>query len=243
MKNVKSVSELVELEVKPTDMIGFMYNSLRKDLVEMMDKPMEIRQFQGLLVGNTPTQPMLEESRLVFHAFAAGNNMLREVMDLKIALLKTAEAEFATAKENGQQESIKIARKAISKARAEVKVTEERHKDQSSNLISIVAAWGKGKTENRKAWAQAVHTIVCGGRGTGSILFHVFPQEAIDAIAERTNGIRVSVAQNNVAGVVFVKDNVFYMDSFNGGKAEPIFRYDMQKRKLAHVNSAVAVAC
>jgi len=38
MKNVKSVSELVELEVKPTDMIGFMYNSLRKDLVEMMDK-------------------------------------------------------------------------------------------------------------------------------------------------------------------------------------------------------------
>jgi len=82
------VSELVELEVKPTDMIGFMYNSLRKDLVEMMDKPMEIRQFQGLLVGNTPTQAMLEESRLVFHAFAAGNNMLREVMDLKIALLR-----------------------------------------------------------------------------------------------------------------------------------------------------------
>jgi hypothetical protein len=81
--------------VKPTDMIGFMYNSLRKDLVEMMDKPMEIRQFQGLLVGNTPTQAMLEESRLVFHAFAAGNNMLREVMDLKVALLTKAEAEFA----------------------------------------------------------------------------------------------------------------------------------------------------
>ena len=94
MKNVKSVSELLELEVKPTDMIGFMYNSLRKDLVEMMDKPMEIRQFQGLLVGNTPTQAMLEESRLVFHAFAAGNNMLREVMDIKVALLKKAEAEF-----------------------------------------------------------------------------------------------------------------------------------------------------
>jgi len=243
MKNVKSVSELVELEVKPPDMIGFMYNSLRKDLVEMMDKPMEIRQFQGLLVGNTPTQAMLEESRLVFHAFATGNNMLREVMDLKIALLKKAEAEFATAKENGQQESIKVARKAIAKARAEVKITEEKHKEQTSNLISIVAAWGKGKTENRKAWAQAVHTIVCGGRGTGSILFHVFPQEAIDAIAERTNGIRASVAQNNVAGVVFVKDNVFYMDSFNGGKAEPIFRYDMQKRKLAHVQAAVAVVC
>jgi len=80
---------------------------------------MEIRQFQGLLVGNTPTQAMLEESRLVFHAFAAGNNMLREVMDIKVALLKKAEAEFDTAKENGQQESIKIARKAIAKARAE----------------------------------------------------------------------------------------------------------------------------
>ena len=117
--------------------------------------------------------------------------MLREVMDAKLALLKKAEAEFATAKENGLQESIKIARKAIAKARSEVKVTEEKHKDQSSNLIGIVAAWGKGKTENRKAWAQAIHTIVSGGRGTGSILFHAFPQEAIDAIAERTNGIRV----------------------------------------------------
>src|ERR1035437_10658317 len=108
-----------------------MNNRLNRDWVEIEKKPMEIRQFQGVLVGSTPTQPMLEESRLVFHAFAAGNNMLREVMDLKIALLKAAEAEFATAKENGQQESIKIARKAISKARAEVKVTEERHKDQS----------------------------------------------------------------------------------------------------------------
>src|ERR1035438_6506279 len=136
MKDVEAVTELVELEVKPTDKIGFMYNSLRKDLVEMMDKPMEIRQFQGLLVGNTPTQAMLEESRLVFHATSAGHNMLREVMDLKVALLKKAEAEFVTAKENGQQESIKIARKAIAKARAEVKVTEEKHKDQSSNLIS-----------------------------------------------------------------------------------------------------------
>jgi hypothetical protein len=243
MKNVKSVSELVELEVKSTDKIGFMYNSLRMDLVEMMGKPMEIRQFQGLLVGNTPIQAMLEESRIVFHAFAAGNNMLREVMDAKLALLKKAEAEFATAKENGLQESIKIARKAIAKARSEVKVTEEKHKDQSSNLIGIVAAWGKGKTENRKAWAQAIHTIVSGGRGTGSILFHAFPQEAIDAIAERTNGIRVTVAHNNVAGIVYVKDNVFYMDSFNGGQAEPIFRYDAQKRKLAHVQAAPAVAC
>jgi hypothetical protein len=71
----------------------------------------------------------------------------------------------------------------------------------------------------------------------------VFPQEAIDAIAERTNGIRVSVAHNNVAGIVTVKDNVFYMDAFNGGKAEPIFRYDMQKRKLAHVQAATAVVC
>jgi hypothetical protein len=179
----------------------------------------------------------------VFHAFAAGNNMLREVMDIKVALLKKAEAEFDTAKENGQQESIKIARKAIAKARAEVKVTEEKHKDQSSNLIGIVAAWGKGKTENRKQWAQAVHTIVCGGRGTGSILFHVFPQEAIDAIAGRTNGIRVSVAQNNVAGIVTVKDSIFYMDAFNGGKAEPLFRYDMQKRKLANAKVAAAVVC
>jgi hypothetical protein len=71
----------------------------------------------------------------------------------------------------------------------------------------------------------------------------VFPQEAIDAIAGRTNGIRVSVAHNNVAGIVTVKGNVFYMDSFNGGKTEPIFRYDMQKRKLAHIQTATAVVC
>jgi hypothetical protein len=243
LKNARSVSELVELEVLPTDRIGKMYNSLRKDLVEMMGEPMEIRQFQGLLVGHTPTQAMLEESRFAFHAFACGNTMLREVMDVKYVLLKKAEGEFKSAKEAGLQESVKIARKAIAKARSEVKVTEEKHKHQSSNLIAIMAAWGKGKTENREQWAQALHTVLCGGRGTGSMLFHVFPQEAINAIAERTKGIRVSVVQNKVAGIVTIKDNVFYMDSFNGGNAVPLFRYDAQTRKLANVAVASAISC
>jgi hypothetical protein len=254
LKNAESVSSLLQgnrdgctekgvctcsgghaLQIEPTDKIGMMFNMLRSDLVEMMGKPMSIKQFQGLLVGHTPTQQMLEESRIVFRTYNAGQQMLRQEMEKKVAILKQAEAEFVAAKEAGLQESVKIARKNIAKARSEIKQTEAIHKTKSSNLIKIVAGWGKGKAESRREWAQAVHTVVSGGNGAGSLLFHTFPQEAVDAIAERTNGIRVKVAINKVAGVVFIKDSIFYQDAFNGGQAKPLFRFDAQKNRLAHV--------
>jgi hypothetical protein len=237
-KEVQRVQDLVHLDVLPTDKIGMMYNMLRHDMGEMMAAPMELRQFQGLIVGNNPTREMLEEARVVFHSFTAGFALLGKVVESKKKAVEAAVALFASAKDSEQQELIRNARKAVSKARAELKMAEESNKQSSARLIGIIAGWGKGKTESRKDWMQALHTVISSGRGTGSILFHAFPQEVIDAIAARTGGIRVAVAPHKVAGITYVKDNVFYMSTFNGSNATPLFQYDAEKRRLVQPPTA-----
>ena len=57
-----------------------------------------------------------------------------------------------------------------------------------------VRKWADEKRDNRRGWCQALHTVVCGGRSKGSLVWHTFPQEAIDMIAEETGSRPVQVA-------------------------------------------------
>jgi hypothetical protein len=58
----------------------------------------------------------------------------------------------------------------------------------------FLADWGNGKRENRRGWCQALHSIATGtrnaqeGKATGAIVFHAFPQEALDKLLEETGG-------------------------------------------------------
>src|SRR6185503_13804470 len=61
-------------------------------------------------------------------------------------------------------------------------------------LMMLVRKWADEKEENRRGWCQALHAVVCGGRSKGSLLWHTFPQEAIDMIAEETGSRSVQVA-------------------------------------------------
>jgi hypothetical protein len=42
-------------------------------------------------------------------------------------------------------------------------------------------------------WAAALHHVISGGTGKGSILYHAFPQQFADAVAAQTGGERVLV--------------------------------------------------
>jgi hypothetical protein len=53
--------------------------------------------------------------------------------------------------------------------------------------------WAQGKEDNRRAWAQAMNTIVTNGHGSGAALFQTFAQEVVDAFAEQTGGESVPV--------------------------------------------------
>jgi hypothetical protein len=66
-------------------------------------------------------------------------------------------------------------------------------KDQFSALHLFIHYWAQGKEENRRAWAQAMNTVVTGGSGSGAVLFQSFPQEIVDTFAEVTGGQRVRV--------------------------------------------------
>jgi hypothetical protein len=239
-KNIDRVSEMPfisDVDLLPTDNVGYMYNVLGTDLASMLGKPMDIRQFQGLIVGNTPTKEMLEECRKVYRAISDGHAMLRNLMKLKKDRLVALDEQFKAAKKDGQQETVRVLRKELSKAAADVRMTEKRQKEQTSFLISMVSLWGKGKVENRKAWAQAMHTVVSMGRGSGSMLFHAFPQEAIDAIAERTGGIRSKVASKEVHGRVVVENNVFYTETRHSGRVAK-FEHDAEKQRLVFPKAA-----
>lgn len=245
LKDVQSVSELRDLEyvtpkgggdpvyvpLLPTDVIGRMYQALRSDLVGMMGKPMQVRQFQGLIVGHKPTKEMLQECRTVYYAFTAGHAMLRKVLEGKETRIAALAAKFESAKEQGLKESVKKLRKELAKARADYKQTEEIHKKKSATLIGIIAAWADWKTADRKAWCQALHTVASSGNGSGSIIFHAFPQEVIDMMAERTGGIRTKVVSRETHVHIEVVDGTFVSVSKTFGRVEK-FRYDAEKRTL-----------
>ena len=70
---------------------------------------------------------------------------------------------------------------------------EDRGKYEMKAILAYIRIWAQNKTENRRAWLQALNRVVCGGKGSGSILFLAFPQELIDKLAERTGGRFVRV--------------------------------------------------
>ena len=96
-------------------------------------------------------------------------------------------------------------------------------------VISYVRVWAAGKMENRMGWCQALNRVVCGGQGSGSILFHAFPQELIVKLAEQTGGRAVRIAQPNVSGLSIHTDaegRNFLVETIEGGeKMEFLFIY------------------
>lgn len=83
---------------------------------------------------------------------------------------------------------------------------EERARQEMKAIISYVRVWAAGKTENRMGWCQALNRVVAGGQGSGSILFHAFPQELIEKLAEQTGGKAVRIALPDVSGMSIFKD-------------------------------------
>jgi hypothetical protein len=79
-------------------------------------------------------------------------------------------------------------------ARSAIRAHKQRWREEFQALRLLVHAWGQTKKRNRRGWCQALHTIICAGKGNGSLLFHAFPQEVIDKVAETMGTASVQVA-------------------------------------------------
>ena len=188
LKDAKAINDKEmprSLEVLPTDLIGKLYNILRKHVEELIEKPAPLHQFRGLIVGNKATEVMFKEAHVINNVYRVGHSLIQASLNEKKKAHERAAQHFAEAVQSGNRESITEARKALGKAKARLRNAQEQAREQASSLASIVSSWGDGKAEDRHGWCQALHTVVSRGQGvgTGSILFHAYPQEVVDSIA------------------------------------------------------------
>jgi hypothetical protein len=192
LKDKERVNDMpVHLEVLPTDKIGYLYNLARKEVEDFFSAKLPIADFHGLITNEHFTREMSQECRLVNRIYAEEiGKLLKEKQVLDEALAK-AEAEYEAKRYDPATRN--EARSRRSAARSAVHAHKERSREEFQALRSIVRAWGDGKKQNRRGWCQALHAVICAGKGNGSLLFHAFPQEIIDKIAEETGSTPVQV--------------------------------------------------
>ena len=237
LKDAKSMKDLPnELNVLATDLVGWLYNIVRKHIDELMEKPMPIQQFRGLIAGIATTQHMHAEARLINTVYAAGHGMIQGKLKQEKKAYDEASAQLAEVMRSGDRQKISAERRALSKAQARYRRAQELVREQAGSLQSIIRSWGDSKEADRMGWCQALHSIVSLSRredGMGSILFHAFPQEVINSIAARTGGIRTLVPPSSSRVRVVVEGDTLF--SLRRDKKEPLFRYDRATNRLARV--------
>jgi hypothetical protein len=187
-------------DVASTDKVGRLYNVLRKEFGFLpsptdgnFEERMSIEDFRGLFTGETVTREMFEECQLVNSIYGdIASRIVQREEEIKLQL-KNAQALWEAVRKSEDKEQRKSAVLARNKAQAALWEHEKDAKDQFSSLHLFVHYWAQGKEENRRAWAQAMNTIVTGGTGSGAVLFQAFPQEVVDTFAEVTGGQKVRV--------------------------------------------------
>ena len=219
LKDKERVSDMpVHLQALPTDKIGWLYNLARKEVEDFFSAKLPISDFHGLISGEHFTKEMSQECRLVNRIYAEEvGKLIKEKQALDESLAK-AEAEYEAQRANPDTRNEARARRNA--ARSGVRAYKERSREEFQALRSLVAAWGDGKRENRRGWCQALHTIICAGKGNGSLLFQAFPQEIIDKVAEETgsNPVQVSVPDLVDGEIEFDEDGrVFLVEQFPNG--------------------------
>ncbi len=245
LKDKERVSDMpVHLEVLPTDKIGYLYNLARKEVEDFFSAKLPIADFHGLITGEHFTREMSQECRLVNRIYAEEvGKLIKEKQTLDEALAK-AEAEYEVKRSDPATRN--EARTRRNAARGAVHANKERSREEFHALRSIVRAWGDGKKQDRRGWCQSLHAIICAGKGNGSLLFHAFPQEIIDKIAEETgsNPVQVSVPDLVDGEIEFDEEGrVFLVEQFPNGDGSTherkIFLLQISKKGEVRVDGKV----
>jgi hypothetical protein len=247
-KRERRVSDLpLHLDVADTDKVGRLYNVLRKELGDILNERMAVEDFRGIFSGHTVTKEMFEECQLVnaiYGDVAAQITEREEQLKLEYGNSQALWEAVRTGDDKDQRRSAVLAR---NKAQAALWEFEQDAKEQFSGLHLFMHYWAQGKQDNRRAWAQAMNTIVSNGRGSGAVLFQTFPQEVVDVFAEQTGGKSAPVRlPKMVNGYVrfddqqraFLVERIENPDGPDGEKLIFLFQYK-GKRTLIFENTGV----
>jgi hypothetical protein len=257
-KRERRVSDLpAHLDVADTDKVGRLYNVLRKELGFLpnesgsgFEERMSIEDFRGLFSGETVTKGMFEECQLINSIYAdVASRIVEREEEIKLQLAN-AQALWDAMRKCEDKEQRRSAVLARNKAQSALWEHEQDARDQFSSLHLFVHYWAQGKQENRRAWAQAMNTIVSNGTGSGAVLFQSFPQEVVDAFAEATGGQRVRVRlPKTINGYVwfddqqraFLVERIANPDGQEGVKRVFLFQYK-GKRSLTFEDTSIPAA-
>ncbi len=229
-KNEHRISDLpLHLDVEESDRIGRLYNHVRKEIEDLLTSKLPIEEFKGLVSGEAVTRPMFDECRYVNSVYAGIVGRISERQDRLKADLDLAQSEWEAVRSHSDKQLRKSKLLARRKAQAAHYQGEERARQEMKSIISYVRVWAASKRENRMGWCQALNRVVCQGQGSGSILFHAFPQELIVKLAERTGGRAARVAAPELDGMAISTDTEgrsFLVEKIEGGeKATFLFQY------------------
>ena len=229
-KNESRMSDLpIHLDVDENDRIGKLYNYVRKEIEDLLTAKLPIEEFKGLISGEFVTRPMFDECRYVNSVYAAVVGRISERQDRLKADLDKAQAEWEAVRKGSDKELRKQKLLARRKAYSAHYHGEERAKQEMKAIISYVRVWAASKTENRMGWCQALNRVVSNGQGSGSILFHAFPQELVAKLAEQTGGKAVRVVMPEVSGMSIFRDSEgrsFLVEKIEGGEKQTfLFQY------------------
>jgi len=218
-KEARRISQMpVDVPVNGTDVVGQLYNYVRKEIGVLFEETLPLRDFGGMIRGETFTREMHEECVKVNRAFGVKAYELRQRTEQFEAALKQAQAEFERLRNDQDPQVRQRASKNLYRAKAALRANEERCREEMRHFHSWLLEWGNSKRENRKGWCQALHSVAVSTRNdkaTGAIVFHAFPQEVIDKVIEETGGqpIQVNLPEMPDSEIVFDElGNVFRLE-------------------------------
>ncbi|MBZ5574413.1 MAG: hypothetical protein LAO09_21360, partial [Acidobacteriia bacterium] len=212
-----------------------LYNHVRKDIEDLLTNKAPIEAFKGLVVGEEVSREMLKDCHFVNRAYAAIVSMIAERHEQLKLRLEEARADWDAVRKNPDRDLRKQKLLAKTQAQGAYRFDEDRGKYEMKAILAYIRIWAQNKTENRKAWLQALNRIVCGGKGSGSILFLAFPQELIDKLAERTGGrfVRVHLPQLSVGSVYTDSTGrTFLVEPINRGGEKKTFLWKYRDGKI-----------
>jgi hypothetical protein len=183
----------VSIEVEPTDKVGYLYNAVRGEVEDFFRTILPIGDFHGVISGATFTQEMFDECREINRLYAAEVSRIMTRKSEAERRHGEVEAEFESKRGSTDRNVRDAARRRRNASQLALQSEKDRMNDELKALMMLVRKWADDKKENRRGWCQALHTVVCGGRSKGSLLWNTFPQEAIDMIAEETGSQPVQV--------------------------------------------------
>jgi hypothetical protein len=243
-KEAKRISDMpMEVVVGNSDMVGQLYNHVRKEIGILFQDVLPLRDFGGMIRGETFDRDMYEECRKINKTFGSLVGELRKRTEKCQAEVGEAQAKFDAVREHKDVDVRKEASKALFRAKAALRNDEERCREEMRDFHRFLAEWGNGKRENRRGWCQALHSAVTGtrsaqeGKTTGAIVFHAFPQEALDKLLEETGGrpIQLHLPELSDGEIVFDDSgNVYRVEriQLEGGQVQErrIFLFRMTEQ-------------